>query len=83
MYLLSHLKTVKIVGFVPECHELGLVIPFVQFLLGTGKTLEKIVINAQRQNRRMESSRIELLQVFQKFQSLPRISPNAVVMFSY
>jgi len=76
---LHHLRTVTIV--VAWCHEFRHVFLLVKLLLEKGRMLEKIVINAQRGND-MVCPQKELLRMAQKFRSLPRISPSAVVTFS-
>lgn len=68
--LLQNLKTVKIVNFVTgDC-----VLELVRFFLEKSRVLEKMIINAKRD---------ELLQLDQlHLLSLPRSSPHALVIFS-
>ena len=82
--LLQCLKTVMIFGF-RKCFQTKKVfILVVEFLLMNAKVLEKLIITKPRvmQNETLNIL-LKYLQVLQKLLSLPRSSPQAVVIFPF
>ncbi|MCD9639349.1 hypothetical protein HAX54_023789 [Datura stramonium] len=69
-----HLKTIKILNFN------GSMMPLVKYLLENATVLEKFVIAAKLQRGDEPQDYVKMTQ---EFQSFPRSSPHASVVFSY
>ncbi|MCD7464994.1 hypothetical protein HAX54_000346 [Datura stramonium] len=77
---LLHLKTIRIINFDGPLNGNKSVVPLVKYLLKNAKVLEKFVIAAKFEGSDVSRDYVKMAQEFQTF---PRSSPHASVVFSY
>ncbi|OMO76512.1 hypothetical protein CCACVL1_15611 [Corchorus capsularis] len=81
--LLTSLKTVEIVGLQPlhRMDEFFIAYEFVEFILGSARVLERIVLVTEKSSNSEEADG-SLVEAQSLLSSLPRSSPHAVVSFA-
>ncbi|MCD9639351.1 hypothetical protein HAX54_023791 [Datura stramonium] len=76
---LQHLKTIKFVDFHKSPSRYEFVLPLVKYLLKNATVLEKFVIAAEFEGGDVPQDYVKMTQ---EFQSFPRSSPHASIVFS-
>ncbi|XP_059317024.1 putative F-box/LRR-repeat protein At5g02930 [Lycium ferocissimum] len=77
---LLHLKTIKVINFDGPLSGNKSVVPLVKYLLKNATVLEKFIISAKFEGCDVSQDYVKMAQ---EFQSFPRSSPHASVVFSY